>query len=132
MSDLPDLAPLYARHDASNKAWQERRDMTSDPTISWDLARAEKLHYLAQEPVEFTATDRAPLGTILMDKDGDGWEYGRTRWTQISGNDRKYLRVPGVMPPREHGPYREVGKRGRAGAPTSWRYRLVRPRKVPS
>ncbi len=127
MPELPDLAPLYARHDQADRAWREERRL-SDPSISWELIAAEREHYLAQEPVEFSGGSRPAPGSIVLDRDGDGWEFGRTRWTQLSGNGAKYLRAPGLMPPREHGPYRLIGRSQTGGRATEWTYRTIRPR----
>ncbi|SJN43862.1 hypothetical protein FM104_12990 [Microbacterium esteraromaticum] len=127
MPELPDLAPLYARHDESDRAWREERRL-SDPSISWELIAAEREHYLAQEPVEFSGDSRPAPGNIVLDRDGDGWEFGRTRWTQLSGNDAKYLRAPGLMPPRKHGPYRLIGPSHTGDRATEWTYRTIRPR----
>lgn len=128
MSDeLPDLAPLYARHDADTAASRDRRGSRPDRTITWELLAAEKAHYLAQDPVEYDVEHRPPMGIIVMDRDGDAWEFGRTRWTLLSNRSNKHLRRPGFTPPSEYAPYREIGKRGRGARPTIWCYRLFRP-----
>jgi hypothetical protein len=126
--ELPDLAPLYARQDASDRAWRERRDWKSDPTIAGELSSAEWAHYKAQEPAVFTVDNRPKSGTIVLDKDGDGWVFGTSRWTQISGNDDKFLRVPSLAPWNGYGPYRVIGRRRPGGKPTEWVYRTIRPR----
>lgn len=127
MPELPDLAPLYVRHDEADRAWREERRLI-DPSISWELIAAEREHYLAQDPVEFSGDSRPAPGIIVLDRDGDGWEFGRTRWTQLSGNSEKYLRAPGLMPPRKHRPYRVIGRSQAGGRATEWTYRTIRPR----
>lgn len=128
MPGLPDFEPLYARHDESDRAWREERRL-GDPSITWELIAAEREHFLAQEPVAFSAASRPAPGTIVLDRDGDGWEFGRTRWTQLSGNSSKHLRVPGLKPQQALGPYRIIGRSYPGGRATEWTYRTIRPRK---
>lgn len=127
--DLPDLGALYARHDEDSRVWREERRSSGDRTIGWELIRAEEKHLAAQEPAVFSAENRPKPGTIVVGKDGDAWEFGRSRWTQISGNGRKYLRVPGLCPASEYGPYRIIGRRFPGSKPSEWVYRTIRPRK---
>lgn len=127
--DLPDLAPLLARHDESTRLWLEEHRSDGDRTIVWELSSAERLHFNAQDPVDFSAEDRPQPGSIVLDRDGDGWEFGRTRWTQLSSNESKPLRMPGWQPDTQFGPYKLIGRTIRGGKPTEWRYRTIRPRK---
>lgn len=125
--DLPDLERLYARHDEETRMWREERRSSGDTTIAWELSSAERKHFQAQQPVEFSSTSRPRSGTIVVDKDGDAWEFGRTRWTQISGNESKHLRVPGLQLPAEFAPYRIIGRTKPGGDPTEWAFRTIRP-----
>lgn len=126
--ELPDLGPLYERHDAENASWRSTRRHI-DMTIAWELIEAERKHFEAQAPADFDVANRPRPGTIVVDKDGDGWVFGRTRWTQISGNDDKYLRFPGLKPESMYGPYRIIGRERSGDKPTEWTYRTVRPKK---
>lgn len=124
---LPDLAPLYARQDESDRVWREEQRIV-DPSIAYEVLTAERAHLLAQDPVTYAADRHPEPGTIVLDADGDGWEFRRSRWTQISGNPRKPLRVAGITPRSEYSPYRVVGRSRSRSKPTEWAYRTVRPR----
>lgn len=126
-AELPDLAALYARQDTADAIWHNERRHT-DLSIPYEVMNAEQAHYAAQEPAVFDAGNRPKPGTVILDRDGDGWVFGRSRWTQVSGNNDKFLRVPGVMPWTQYGPYRIVGRRHPGDRPSEWVYRTIRPR----
>lgn len=88
------------------------------------LLDAERAHLAAVAPL--TEEFRPSVGMIVLDRDGDAWEFGRTLWTcrtqPDGGRVVQVARLPHAALVREHGPIRPIGDRA------EWRYRTIRGR----
>jgi hypothetical protein len=105
------LADAHARFDAGEiTVWAlaalEHRDLADRPTLEVGM--------------------RVPRGTLVLDRDGDVWRKGNTRWTCLVSGDGGRVRAIGRLTQsellRQHGPVREIGTQSR------WRYRTIRGR----
>lgn len=112
MSDVDDALA------AAREAHRENR-----PGAYYDLAAAEKAHLAAREPLASEAPKR---GTIALDRDGDAWKWGNTRWTCLAPVDGERIlrvaRLPHSAFLSEYGPARVIGDS------KSWFYATIRGR----
>jgi hypothetical protein len=88
----------------------------------WALSGVERAH-LNQQPL-LTADDKPKMGTIVIDRDGDAWRWGRTRWSCLTPLDGIRVINVGRLPQSalisQYGPIRIIGDKN------SWRYDTIR------
>jgi len=90
----------------------------------WDLVALERAHLAAQEPLGTEAEPKR--ATVVIDREGDAWRFGNTRWTCITPVDgtrtTSVARLGHKVLVDHYGPIRIIGH-----TPT-WRYRTIRGR----
>ena len=88
------------------------------------LPKVEQAHLDAQP--ELTTEDRQKMGTIAIDREGDTWRWGRTRWTCLTPIDDVRVLSVGRLPQgpliRQYGPLKVIGDKN------GWRYQTIRGR----
>jgi hypothetical protein len=91
----------------------------------WELVALEKAHLGHQAPIG--AGNRPRRAVVVIDKAGDAWRWGRTRWSCLSAVDGVRIvqaaRLPHDELVSQYGPIRTIGE----GA--GWTYRTIRGRR---
>ncbi|PZE28373.1 hypothetical protein [Curtobacterium sp. MCLR17_042] len=108
--------------DAALRDAQRAYDAGSIPI--WDLRAVERLHLDAQSPIGLDVMPRR--GMVVIDREGDAWRYGNSRWTCLTPIDGRHIRnvarLPHAPVVRTYGPLRLIGVRG------EYFYRTIRGR----
>lgn len=90
----------------------------------WELVTIENDHLRAQEPVEASAVPRR--STVVIDRVGDAWRLGITRWTRTTQVDgvqtMSVARLTHGDLVTQFGPIRKIGNGG------GWQYETIRGR----
>lgn len=90
----------------------------------WDLRAVERQHLDMQPPIGLDVRPRR--GMLAVDREGDAWRYGNSRWTCLSPVDGRRIlnvaRLPHAPVVRAYGPLRPIGSRG------EYPYRTIRGR----